>query len=312
MWNEVKVFVPASVSNVGCGFDTFGFAIEKLGDEVTLRKTEGNDLVIKSIKGDKGKLPKDVRLNTVGAPLMTMMLEHNISCGVELEINKYMPISSGLGSSAACAVASAVAGNYLFDLKLPESKLLDYALQGEKIASGGIHADNVAPALYGGFVLIRSYNPLDIIKLPAPDNLYCVIIYTDIEISTKEARRVLPECVPLKDAVRHWGNSAALTAGLYKNDLNLIGRAIEDFIVEPVRAFLIPHYYEIKDLAYKAGALACNISGSGPSLFAFADSLEAADNIKLIIDDFLRTKENNYNIFVSKVNKQGALLIYKN
>ncbi len=309
MYNEVKVFVPASVSNVGCGFDTFGFAIEKLGDEITLRKTEGNDLIIKSISGDKGKLPKDIRLNTVGAPLITMMLENNISCGVELEINKYMPISSGLGSSAACAVASAVAGNYLFDLNLSENKLLEYALQGEKIASGGLHADNVAPALFGGFILIRSYSPLDIIKLPTPENLYCVIIYTDIEISTKEARRVLPECVPLKDAIKHWGNSAALTAGLFMNDLNLIGRAVEDYIVEPARAFLIPNYAEIKNIAYKSGALACNISGSGPSIFAFAGSSEISGQISTNIKEFMKTQKYAYSIFVTKVNKQGALLI---
>jgi homoserine kinase len=311
MLNEVKVFVPASVSNVGCGFDTFGFAIEKLGDEITLRKTEGNDLVIKSISGDNGKLPKDIRLNTVGAPLMTMMLEHNITCGVELEINKYMPISSGLGSSAACAVASAYAGNILFELNLSEDKILDYALQGEKIASGGIHADNVAPALFGGFILIRSYNPIDIIKLPAPENLYCVIIYTDIEISTKDARRVLPECVPLKDAVKHWGNSAALTAGLFKNDLKLIGRAVEDFIVEPVRASLIPNYYKIKEIAYKNGSLACNISGSGPSIFAFAESEELADKIKYATNEFMVKCGNKFDIFVSKVNANGALLIDK-
>jgi len=311
MLNEVKVFVPASVSNVGCGFDTFGFALENLGDEITLRKTTGNDFVIKTIKGDKGKLPKDIRLNTVCAPLITMMLEHNISCGVELEINKQMPISSGLGSSAACAVASAVAGNYLFELNLPDAKILEYALLGEKIASGMLHADNVAPALYGGFILIRSYNPLDIIKLPTPENLFCVIIYTDIEINTKDARRLLPEYVPLKDAIKHWGNCAAITAGLYNNDLKLIGRAIEDFIVEPVRSNLIPYYHEIKELAYNSGALACNISGSGPSIFALADSLELANNIKQNVDDFLKSKENNYDIFVSKVNKQGALLIEK-
>lgn len=308
MKNEIKVFVPASVSNVGCGFDTFGFAIDTLGDELILRKTQGNNLVIKSITGDNGKLPKDLKLNTVGAPLLTMMLEHDINIGVEIEINKMMPVSSGLGSSAACAVAAAVAGNYLFDLNLSEQKILEYALLGEKIASGSTHADNVAPAFYGGFTLIRSYNPLEIIKLPVPNNLYCVIIYTDVEINTKAARRILPEKIPLSSAVKHWGNTAAFVASLYSNDLELLGRSIEDYIIEPIRAKLIPNYYQIKEIALKNGALACNISGSGPSIFALVNSIDKANIIKTNLDDYLSDKQINYNIYITKINKQGAFI----
>ncbi len=308
MKNEVKVFVPASVSNVGCGFDTFGFAIDTLGDELILRKTKGNDLIIKSITGDRGKLPKDIKLNTVGAPLLTMMLEYNINVGVEIEINKKMPISSGLGSSAACAVAAAVAGNYLFDLNLTDEKILEYALLGEKIASGSLHADNVAPAFYGGFTLIRSYNPLEIIKLPVPDNLYCIIIYLDVEINTKAARRILPETIPLNSAVKHWGNTAALVASLYNNDLELLGRTIEDFIIEPIRAELIPNYYQIKEIALNNGALACNISGSGPSIFALANSTDKANQIKDKLENYLSGKQIDYNIYTTKINKQGAVI----
>ena len=311
MINEIKVFAPASVSNIACGFDAMGFAIDEPGDEIILRYADVPGVTIKTITGDDNKLSYNIFENTAGAPVVALMKDFNISKGVEIEIHKKMPLGSGLGSSAASAVAAAYAANILFNLNLTKLQLLPYAIKGEEIASGAVHADNVAPCLFGGFILIRSYSPIDIIELPVPDNLFCTIIHPNIIINTKESRAKLPKQVPLISAVTHWGNTAGLVAGLFKQDINLIGRAIEDVIIEPVRSEFIPGYYNIKDAAYKLGAVGCNISGSGPSIFALSESLVIAQNIGAGMLAAAEKAGLKSEIYVSKINKVGPKVIYK-
>jgi homoserine kinase len=307
---EIRVFAPATVSNIACGFDIMGFAIDMPGDELVLRVSERPGVTITKISGDDGRLTYDVALNTAGKPVLSMVKAFGIECGVEIEIHKKMPLGSGLGSSAASAVAAAFAVNKLFDLNLSNLDILPFAIEGEMIASGSLHVDNVAPALYGGFVLIRSYNPIDIIKIDVPKNLYCTVIHPHIEISTKESRRLLPSEIPLSNAITQWGNTAALIAGLLKSDYNLIGRSLVDVVAEPIRSKLIPGFDDMKSAAIFAGALGCSISGSGPSLFALSDSREKA----VLIAQSMQIELNNHNLasdlYVSQINNLGPRVIY--
>ncbi|MGE5680269.1 MAG: homoserine kinase [Bacillota bacterium] len=309
MEKEIRVFAPASVSNVACGFDVMGFAIDKPGDEVVLRLKESPGVVITKITGDGGKLPLEASKNTAGMPVISLLKHLNVGCGIEIEIHKKMPLGSGLGSSAASAVASAFALNELLGAGLTKKELLPFALEGEKIASGAIHADNVAPCLWGGFILIRDYNPIDIIEIPVPENLYCTVIHPEIEIKTSEARKILPKEVPLKDAITHWGNTAGLVAGLIKSDYALIGRSLKDVIIEPVRSVLIPGYEEMKAAALSGGALGCNISGSGPSLFALSDSAQKAEEIGKQMASVLKVIKLPCQVYISKVNKSGPVIL---
>jgi homoserine kinase len=310
MKSEIKVFAPASVSNVACGFDVMGFAINEPGDEIILRLSDNTGVFISKITGDNGKITYDPYQNTAGAPVISMIKYLGMeNKGVEIEIHKKMPLGSGIGSSAASAVAAAFAANIILEANLPKKEVLNFALEGEKIASGAIHADNVAPCLYGGFILIRGYNPVDIVEIPVPENLYCTIIYPHIEIKTKEAREILPKEVKLVDAKTHWGNTAGLIAGLMKNDLDLIRRSIQDVIIEPVRAKLIPGYYEIKNAALNAGSLGCNISGSGPSIFALSSSLDSAKVIGEAMKKEVEKIPLGCDVYVSKINKEGPRVI---
>lgn len=308
MKKEIRVFAPASVSNVACGFDVMGFAIDEPGDELVLRLTEEPGVRIKKITGDGGRLPLEAALNTAGAPVIAMLNALNCRSGIELEIHKKMPLGSGLGSSAASAVAAAFGINEILEAGLTKNELLPFALEGEKIASGAIHADNVAPCLWGGFILVRGYDPIDIVEIPVPGDLFCAVIHPDIEINTKESRRLLPKEIPLKKAITQWGNTAGLIAGLMKGDYGLISRSIEDVIIEPVRAPFIPKYNEMKAAALEAGALGCNISGSGPSLFALCSSHESARKSAEAMSYVLSGSEHQ--IYVSKVNTQGPKVIY--
>lgn len=307
--NEIRVFAPATVSNIACGFDIMGFAIDKPGDEVVLRMSDKPGVRIVKITGDDGRLTCDPEFNTGGKPVVSMVRAFGIDCGVEIEIHKQMPLGSGLGSSAASAVAAAFAMNKLFELNLSERELLPYALEGEMIASGSLHADNVAPALYGGFVLIRSYHPIDIIRLEVPGELFCSVIHPHMEISTKESRRLLPEQIPLSSAIRQWGNTAALVAGLLKGDFDLIGRSLEDVVAEPLRSRLIPGFAPMKQAALDAGALGCSISGSGPSLFALSDSRDKADRISKAMQIALNEHGLGSDLYVSAVNTRGPRVI---
>jgi len=306
---SIKVFAPASVSNVGPGFDILGFALNEPGDEIVLRKTLNGKLVISNITGDAGKLPLDLEKNTASVAIKSLMDKYEISQGLSIDVNKKMGLGSGLGSSAASAVGAVFAANELLELNLSMEELLPHALAGEFVASKAIHADNVAPSLYGGIVLIRGYDPIDIIKIKTPKNLYCTIIYPNIEIKTSEARSILPSEVSLKKVISQTGNVSALIYGLATEDYSLISRSLNDVIIEPVRSKLITGYFEIKKAAMEAGALGCNISGSGPSLFALSNSADIANRIATETKNVVSNFGLNSETYVSKVNEVGPKII---
>jgi homoserine kinase len=310
MKKEIRIFAPASVTNVSCGFDIMGFAIDSPGDELILRLTDNKGIKISKITGDDGKLPSDLYKNTAGLSLLSLANHLNIKDGIEIEIHKKMKLGTGLGSSAASAVGSVYALNELLGKPLSKTELLPFALEGEKLTSGGTpHADNVSACLFGGFVVVRSVNPLDVVSIDIPDNLFCTIIYPHIEINTADTRRILKKQILLSDAVKQWGNIAGLVAGLMKNDYELIGRSLHDEIIEPVRSVLIPGFDDIKKESLKAGALGCSISGSGPSMFAFSSSRPAAEKVGKAMESVLDELGVENSIFISRINKEGPKVL---
>lgn len=307
---SIKVFAPATVANVVCGFDVLGFAVDAPGDEVIMRLTDKPGVSILKIEGDGGRLPLAADKNTVSASVQHYLKHINrTDIGVEIELYKKMPIGSGLGSSSASTVAGLFAINTLLDNQLSPMELVPFAMKGEELACGTGHADNVAPAVLGGFVLIRSYEPLDIIKLPVPKGLYCAIVFPDVDVPTRDARQMIRKNVLLKDAVIQWGNIAGLVSGLFMNDLDLIGRSMHDVLVEPTRSILIPDFYKLREMAHEQGAISFGISGSGPSVFAFAKDEQTAHNITNKIQQHLTGLNINSNTYVSAVNEQGPKII---
>ena len=310
MKESIKVFAPATVANVVCGFDVLGFAVDEPGDEVIMRKKNTPGVSISKITGDDGRLPLDPAKNTVSASVQHY-LKHigQEGIGVEIELHKKMPIGSGLGSSSASTVAGLAAINALLDNPLTAMELLPFAMKGEELACGYGHADNVAPALLGGFVLIRSYQPLDVIKLPYPQNLYCAIVFPQVDVPTRDARQMIRSKIQLKDAVTQWGNIAGLVSGLFMNDLSLIGRSMQDILIEPARSILIPDFHKMRELALENGAAGFGISGSGPSVFAFTDSHEAAKNITDVIQKHLEALHISSLAYVSGINGNGPKIL---
>ncbi|MBI4540892.1 MAG: homoserine kinase [Gemmatimonadetes bacterium] len=266
----VTAFAPASVSNLGPGFDVLGLALEGPGDTVTARVVDGPGVRIARIEGERGALPRQASANTAGIAAAATLGRAGARLGVELELVKGLPIGSGLGSSAASAVAAAFAVNQLLGEPLGPAELLEACLEAEATVSGR-HADNVAPALLGGLVAVRSVSPLDVVRLPVPAGLVVVVVTPAFELSTRTARAALPQAVPLAAMVRNSANLAALVAACCTGDLALLGRSIEDEVVTPVRAGLIPGCVEVMAAAREAGALGASISGAGPSIFALCD-----------------------------------------
>ncbi|MFN3405755.1 MAG: homoserine kinase [Cytophagaceae bacterium] len=309
MKDSIKVFAPATVANVACGFDVLGFAVESPGDEVILKKKSSPGIKISSITGDEGRLSKDAEKNTVGVSIQRFLNHIGSKQGIEISLNKKMPLGSGLGSSAASAVAGVFAVNQLLGLPMTQQELLPFAMEGERMACGSAHADNVAPSLLGGFVLIRSYDPLDVIKIPTPANLYCTIIHPQIEVQTKDARDILKKQILLKDAVIQWGNVAGLIAGLMMSDYELIGRSMHDVIVEPIRSILIPGFDDVKKSAIDAGALGCGISGSGPSIFALSKTKDNAQKVGQAMQKVFNSIDIGSEVYISKINNSGPQII---
>jgi len=310
MRESVKVFAPATVANVVCGFDVLGFAVNEPGDEVIMRITDKPGVVISKITGDAGKLPLNPAKNTVSASVQDY-LEHigRTDLGIDIELHKKMPIGSGLGSSSASTVAGLFAINTLMDNQLTNKELVPFAMKGEELACGYGHADNVAPALLGGFVLIRSYEPLDVIALPFPEELYSAIVYPEVDVPTKDARQMIRSKVLLKDAVKQWGNVAGLVTGLFMKDYDLIGRSMVDVLVEPTRSILIPDFYKMRSIAMDMGAISFGISGSGPSVFALTKDKETAHLITQALQKQLKSIQINSLSFVSSVNKKGPVIL---
>lgn len=309
MKNTIKAFAPATVANVACGFDVLGFAVDNPGDEVKITLTDSGKIHITKIEGDQGLLPLDAELNTVSIVIKEYLNHLGLSHGVDIELTKGMPLKSGLGSSAASSVVGVYALNKLLGSPLSDEALLPFAMEGERLACGSAHADNVAPALLGGFVLVRSYSPLDVVKLPTPENLYATILHPHIEVKTKDARAILKTTVSLKDAVVQWGNVGGLVAGIMMQDYGLIGRSLQDVIVEPVRSLLIPGFDAIKNAALENGALGSSISGSGPSIFALSTSKETAEKIGQAMQKVCTETGIESEVYVSKVSNQGPRII---
>lgn len=308
--NKIKVFAPATVANVSCGFDILGFALSNPGDVVSLdRIQDGKGHVsISSITGDNGRLPKEVDENTAGVAVSLYLKNTGITDSVNISIEKQMPLGSGMGSSAASAVAAVAACEALFEEGMPLIDQLKIAMEGERKACGTAHADNVAPALYGGFTLIRSYQPLDVVRLPVPEQLYCVLVNPDVEVRTQSAREILKQKVSLQDAVIQTGNVAGLISALYSEDYQLLSRSLQDVLVEPIRKILIPVYDKMKFTALENGALGYGISGSGPSMFALCQGLESAKKLVAPLNEILDNVGISGKIYVSQVNQKGPIV----
>jgi homoserine kinase len=310
MKKKIKVFAPASVTNVSCGFDIMGFAIDWPGDEVVLKIKDKPGITISKITGDSGRLPLDPRKNTAGASLIALAEHLEFKKGIEMEIHKKMALGSGLGSSAASAVASVFALNEMLDRPLSKKELIPFALEGEKLTCGGTpHADNISACLMGGFVVVRSMNPVDVVNIKTPGKLYCTIVHPRLEINTADTRKILRKQVLLADAVKQWGNVAGLIAGLTTGDYALIGRSLQDVIIEPIRSILIPGFNNIKQAAIDAGALGCSISGSGPSIFALSKSEAIAKKAGDAMMEILSSIDIDGDIYISKINQQGPKVI---
>ena len=303
----LKIFAPATVANVSCGFDSLGFAVDEIGDEMTFVKTPHKGVEITNITG--ANLTYNVDKNAASAVVKKMLIEANADFGIKLTIHKGFSPGSGLGSSAASAAGAAFGANKLLDDKYSNLELTKFAMFGEEVACGTPIADNVAAAIYGGFVLIRSYEPLEIIKLPVPSQLRLVAIHPQIEVRTEDARNVLPKEIALKDAVTQWANVGGLISGLHSKDYNLIGNSLVDIIVEPHRKKLIPYFDDVKTAAIDAGALGAGISGSGPTIFALCKGDENMKNVHDAIEKSYRDKGIDFELFTSKVNQEGIKII---
>lgn len=305
--NEIKLFCPATIANLSCGFDVLGLCLATQGDEMIIRKSDVKGVRITKIVG--ANLPLETENNVAGVAALAMLEEVETDFGFEIEIYKNIKAGSGIGSSAASSAGAVFGINELLGRPFTRKELVKFAMQGEKLASGNAHADNVAPCLLGGFTLVRSSNPLDIIKIDSPSELYATVVHPQIELKTSDARSVLKQTVSLKSAITQWGNVGGLVAGLYTNDYELIGRSLHDEIIEPIRSMLIPGFDLIKKTAYENGALGSGISGSGPSIFALSKGKETAEKIAKAMSKVYDEINLPYEIHVSKVNAEGVSII---
>lgn len=305
--NEIKLFCPATIANLSCGFDVLGLCLATAGDEMIIRKSDVKGIRITKIAG--ADLPLETENNVAGVAALAMLEEVETEFGFEIEIYKNIKAGSGIGSSAASSAGAVFGINELLGKPFTRKELVKFAMQGEKLASGNAHADNVAPCLLGGFTLVRSSNPLDIIRIDSPEELYATVVHPQIELKTSDARSVLKQTVSLKSAITQWGNVGGLIAGLYTKDYELIGRSLHDEIIEPVRSMLIPGFDLIKKTAYENGALGSGISGSGPSIFALSKGKDTADKIAKAMSAVYDEMKLPYEIHVSIVNPEGVSIL---
>lgn len=306
---SAKAFAPATVANVSCGFDILGFAIDAMGDTVELIRKDEPGLTVVSIEGDGGRLPYEVEKNTCAVAIQAMLDELGQQVGMDIYLKKGLPLGSGMGSSAASAVAALVSANRLLGDPFEKKALLPFAIAAEKAACGAGHADNVAPSLLGGFVLIRDYHPLDVIKLHVPEGLYCALLHPHFELKTSDSRSVLRDQISLKHSTIQSGNVAGFIAGLYQEDFDLISRSLKDVIAEPYRAVLIPGFYEMREALKSIGALGMGISGSGPTLFALSKGSEKADEIRKAAEEIYLKVGLGVDVYFSAINTRGAYVI---
>ena len=305
--NGVRLFSPATISNLSCGFDVLGLCLETIGDYMEIIKSKKKGIYITSIIGEK--IPYDVKKNVAGVASEALIDSLKPDFGFEIKIDKKIKPGSGIGSSAASSVGAVVGINYLLGNPFKPEELIPYALEGEKLACGSEHADNVAPAILGGITLVRSTKPIDIIKLPIPKNLKAVIIHPKIEIKTADARKVLDKSIPLDKASQYWANLGAFVSSLYENNYGLMKKSIVDNIIEPKRSKLIPMFDSLKRIANDNDSIGCGISGSGPSVFSLANGLKTA---KIINNSFKKIYEETgipFKTYVSDINKSGVKIL---
>ncbi len=306
MNSSVTVYSPATVANVVCGFDILGFALNNPTDTLTISLSDEVGVTI--INEDGFHLPTHAEKNVCGAALLAMLDELKDVKGFHVISKKNIMPGSGIGSSAASAAGAVVAANSLLGNLFSKKDLVRFAMYGEKVASGVKHADNIAPAIYGGITLIRSIHPLDIVSLNSPP-LYVTIVHPQIEVRTADARQILKQNVLLKDAIKQWGNIAGLVAGFLQNDYDLIGRSLEDVIIEPIRRMLIPGFDEIKQQCKEAGALGGGISGSGPSIFMLSKDELTAKKVEVVMKNIYNTMKLDYYTHITTINKEGVKIV---
>ena len=325
--NNIKIFCPATIANLSCGFDVLGTCLDNVGDEMIVRKSEQKGIRITYIVG--ASLPFETEKNVAGVAALSLLksikfvndkyipmdndfevnIANGIDLGFEIEIYKNIKAGSGIGSSAASAAGAVFGINELLGKPFSRKELVKFAMQGEVLASGSAHADNVAPCLLGGFTLVRSANPLDIVQIESPSDLYATVIHPQIELKTSDMRAILQPMILLKDAVTQWGNVGGLIAGLYTSDYELIGRSLQDVIAEPLRGKFIPNFEEIKKVAFENGALGSGISGSGPSIFALSKGKYNAEKVAKAMHEIFEKTNIEFDIHVCKINTEGVKII---
>ena len=303
---KVKVHSPGTVANIVCGFDILGLALSEPYDVMEVTLLNRPEVIIHN--KDNFNLPTEAEKNVAGVVLLSVMERMNNTIGFEVTVEKHIKPGSGIGSSAASAAGAAVAANYLLGNIFSSDEVVQFAMNGEKLASGVKHADNIAPCILGGISLIRSIHPLDIVSIPAPD-LFVTVVHPQIEVRTSDARQILKQQVLLKDAIKQWGNIAGLVTGFMKNDYDLIGRSLEDVIIEPVRSILIPGFDELKVKCKEAGALGGGISGSGPSVFMLSKDESTAKAVGHVMSQVYEQIGIDYNIYVTTINRKGVEVV---
>ncbi|MDT0677490.1 homoserine kinase [Autumnicola musiva] len=304
---QIKIFSPATVANLSCGFDVLGCCLDNVGDEMTIRQNDLNQVRITKITGQD--LPLEADKNVAGVAVKALLAAVGSLKGFDIEIDKKIKAGSGIGSSAASAAGAVFGVNKILGDPFSNMELIPFAMEGERLASGNAHADNVAPALLGGFSLVRSYEPLEVLKLPTPEELRVVVLHPLIEIKTKDSRSILRQSVSLKKAISQWGNLGALVSALYTENYGLLGRSLQDNIVEPVRSILIPYFDELKKIAVENGALGFGISGSGPSVYGMCRGDKNAEKVRTAIRDFYKSKDIDFELHLSEINKEGIKIL---
>jgi len=310
---RATAFAPATVANVAVGFDILGFALDKIGDEITVERLndrpKGSPIIIEEITGSEIPLPLDAKLNVATAGLLELLDDQNLHYGFRVWIKKGIPIASGMGGSAASAVGALVAANSLLDSPLSKKELLKYAMIGEALASGTGHADNIAPCLYGGLTLVRETNPLDILSIPVPKRIVCVLVHPHLRLETRKSRAALSSEITLKQHVKQSANFGAFLVGCFQENLELIALSLKDILIEPQRASLIQGFTAAKEAALKAGALGASISGSGPSVFAWVSSKETGQKVARALTDSFQSSGTYADAWISPINLEGAKLL---
>jgi homoserine kinase len=305
--NEIKIFSPATVANVSCGFDALGCALNAIGDEMILRKTKSKGVTISKIEG--ANLPHDIKKNVASVVALTMLNTTKSNFGIDIQLFKKIKPGSGLGSSASSAAGAAFAVNELMGKPYSKLELTEFARIGEKVACDSPIADNVAAVIYGGFILVKSYHPLEIVKLPVPKELMVTVIHPQIEIRTEDARNVLNPSIPIADSVMQSANLAGLVSALYTDDYQLLSRSLVDVIAEPYRKKLIPLFDEVKNASLEVGALGVGISGSGPSIYALSKGKIMAKKVAETMKIVYQKSKIDFNVYTSAINNEGITIL---